>query len=423
MLLLLAVVLVSAKGAGALSSRLGQPAVFGEILVGLLLGPTGLNLLGMGIFQPIAATEASPLPLGALLHDLASVGVILLMFVAGMETDLTEMRRVGKVAFSAAAGGVVLPFILGIVGGRSFGFSWVESIFIGTVLTATSVSISAQTLMELGALRSREGTAILGAAVIDDVMGIVILSLVIALTGASGGEGSPTGAGSILLVCLRMALFFTVGWLLGHRFLERLTARIRRLPASQALMAFVLFVAFVYAFGAEYVGRVAAITGSYMAGLLFAQTRFKAEIDRGIHPITYSLFVPIFFVDIGLQADGRGIFESWRMALFCGVVVLAAILGKVVGCWALAALSGFTARQSYRVGVGMISRGEVGLIIAGYGLASGVISRDIFSIMVVMVLVTTMITPLWLRGAFPRRPDASGEGDRVFESISHLETD
>jgi len=423
LLLLLGLILVAAKGVGALSSRFGQPAVFGEILAGLVLGPTFLNVLGLGIFHEGHATDPLHPDLGGVMHDLAQVGVILLMFVAGMETDLSEMKRVGKVAFWSAAGGVVLPFGLGILAGRLFGIPWIESIYIGTVLTATSVSISAQTLMELGVLRSREGTAILGAAVIDDVMGIMVLSLVIGFTGAGSSSVGELGVGSFLLIGLRMILFFVGGWFVGRRYLEKATQGIRRLPASQALTAFVLLVVFVYAFVAEYLGRVAAITGSYMAGLLFAQTRFKAEIDRGINPLTYSLFVPIFFVDIGLQANGREIFGSWRMVLLCTVVILVAIVGKVAGCAVPASFSGFSARESLRLGVGMISRGEVGLIVAGYGLAAGVIPRDVFSIMVVMVLVTTMITPLGLRRVFPKGAALAVQPEPVFESISHIETD
>jgi Kef-type K+ transport system membrane component KefB len=428
LLLVLIVILFVAKGSGSLSTRLGQPAVFGEILAGLVLGPTVLDFPGWGIFRG-GGTDFLGRGLFGTVHDLAEIGVILLMFVAGMETDLEEMKRVGKVAFSAAAGGVVLPFALGTAAGRLFGMSWVESIFIGTVLTATSVSISAQTLMELGALRSREGSTILGAAVIDDVMGIIALSLVIAFTGVGVGGGDGTGGavgaggGGLLLICARMAAFFTLAWLLGRRYLERICERVAALPTSQPLLTFVLLVAFSYAFSAEILGRVAAITGSYLAGLLFAQTRFKKEIDRGIHPVTYSLFVPIFFVDIGLQADGRPIFGSGRQALFCGIVVGAAIVGKIVGCGALARLTGFSSREALRVGVGMISRGEVGLIVAGYGLSSGAIRRDVFSMMVVMVLATTMVTPLLLRMVFPRKSRVVPAPAPIVESISHVETE
>ncbi len=157
--------------------------------------------------------------------------------------------------------------------------------------------------------------------------------------------------------------------------------------------------------------------------MLFPQTRQNAEVDRGIHPFTYSLFVPIFFVDIALQANCREISASGRDALFCVLVILSAVLGKVIGCGILARLSGFTGKEAMRVGVGMISRGEVGLIVAGYSLAAGVISRGVFSTMVAMVLATTMMTPLLLRRVFPERREAPTKAPPVFESVSHVERD
>ncbi len=395
LLLLLALIVAVAKLAGAAANRLGQPAVFGEILAGLLLGPTLLDVLAWPIFAASATTHGPAL--GAIVHDLADIGVILLMFVAGMETDLEQMRHVGKVAFWAAAGGVALPFVAGAMTAAAFGLPmWWEAVFIGTILTATSVSISAQTLMEIGALRSKEGTTILGAAVIDDVMGIVLLSAVIAF--ARGG-GGPDVAG-ILLILVRIVAFFAVAILLGRAF-PALVRVANRLQVSQGLLGLVLVVTFAYAWGAEYLGQMAAITGSYVAGVLFARTPFKERIDQGIHPLTYSMFVPVFFVGIGLEANGR---ELGHSVVFTLVLVAVAIVTKAIGAGALAALFGFTRRQSVRVGIGMISRGEVGLIVASYGLAHGVIGRDVFSASVIMVLSTTMVTPPLLRLVFPRRP-------------------
>ncbi len=387
LLLLLTLVVAGAKLAGALANRLGQPAVFGEILIGLLLGPTLLDVLGWPIFDP---------GLGARVRDLAELGVILLMFVAGLETDLDEMRRVGKVAFWAAFGGVVFPMAAGAATAAAFGLPlfW-EGLFIGTILTATSVSISAQTLIELGALRSREGSTILGAAVIDDVMGIVVLSVVVAFARAAD-----TGVNATFIVTAgaRIALFFAAGVLAG-RWLTPLLHWATKLEVSQGLLAATVVVAFLYAWAAEFVGGVAAITGSYLAGVLIAQTPFRAQVDKGIHPLTYSMFVPIFFISIGLQANGR---ELGDRVLFTLVLVGVAIVTKAVGCAAFARLSGFSTQESIRVGAGMISRGEVGLIVAGYGLASGIIGRDVFSASVIMVLVTTMVTPPLLRLTFPR---------------------
>lgn len=414
LLLLLVVIIVVAKSAGAISNRFGQPAVFGEIAIGLILGPTVLDILGAPIFSHSAAhgaAEAQHPSLLGVVTDLADIGVILLMFVAGMETDLERLKKVGKVAFSSAVGGVALPMLGGIVLSRLFGLGWKESVFVGTILTATSVSISAQTLMELKALRSKEGATIIGAAVIDDVLGVIVLSFVIAFSLTESG-----GVKDIVVTILAMAGFFAISIWAGMKYLEKITAKVVKVPASQALMAFVLVIIFLYAWAAEYLGQVAAITGSYIAGVLFARTKFREEVDKGIHPITYSMFVPVFFVSIGLRANGR---ELTGAILFAVLIVAIAILAKVIGCAIGAGLTGFSRIESFRVGFGMVSRGEVGLIVASIGLTYGIIERDVFSIMVIMVLVTTMVTPLFLRSVFPRVKEVHVE--RVFESVAHVE--
>ncbi len=217
LLLLLAFIVIAAKLAGAAANRIGQPAVFGEILVGLILGPTVLNVLDWSVFQPGALPDhgVAPPRLYGVIHDLAELGVVLLMFIAGMETNLAEMRRVGTVALWAATGGVLVPLAGGIGVSWIFGLPLVwEGIFIGTILTATSVSISAQTLIELGQLRSKEGSTILGAAVIDDVQGIILLSLVVAFA-STGGEAH---VGDLGLVVVRMVAFFAAGIFLGRYF-------------------------------------------------------------------------------------------------------------------------------------------------------------------------------------------------------------
>jgi Kef-type K+ transport system membrane component KefB len=409
LLLVLALIVTVAKLAGHAAHRLGQPAVFGEILAGLLLGPTALNVLGWPIFMPDATGPEAGVGVLAVLLDLAELGVILLMFVAGMETDVDEMRRVGAVAFWSAAGGVVLPFAGGIIVARAFGWPvmW-EGAFIGTILTATSVSISAQTLMDIGALRTKEGTTILGAAVIDDVMGILVLSVIVALARAGGGMD----AGSIFVVVARMMAFFAIA-LLGGRFFRYLTEWAHRLGTTQGLLAIAVATALLYAWAAEYVGGIAAITGSYVAGVLFAQTPLKARIDEGLAPLTYSILVPVFFVSIGLRANGRQLGEQ---ALFTVVLVLVAIVAKAIGCGVGARALGFHLRESVRVGIGMISRGEVGLIVAGYGLSHGIIGNDVFSASVIMVLATTVVTPPLLRMVFPRGAARPGAVD---DTVAH----
>jgi Kef-type K+ transport system membrane component KefB len=412
LLLLLVLTIAAAKLAGTVASRIGQPAVFGEILVGLLLGPTVFDVLGWPLFTAGVQADSHG-SLEAIMLDLSGIGVLLLMFVAGLETDLHEMRRVGTVAFWSALGGVVLPLIGGAAVAVAFGFPlyW-DGIFIGTILTATSVSISAQTLLEIGALRSREGVTILGAAVIDDVMGIALLSAVVAFAKAST-SASGVDVMQFVIVALRIALYFAIA-ILGGRGLRRVLSWASTLPVSQAVLSAAIVIAMIYAWAAEYVGAVAAITGAYVAGVLIAQTEFKQEVDRGIHPLAYSIFVPVFFIGIGLQANGRVLGD--RVA-FTIALVLVAIIAKAVGCAVLARWCGFTNRQSLRVGVGMISRGEVGLIVAGYGLANGLIGRDVFSASVIVVLATTMVTPPLLRLVFPRHAPVTVT---IEETIAHV---
>jgi Na+:H+ antiporter len=398
LLLLITIIVSAAKLAGALAKRLGQPAVFGEILAGLVLGPTVFNVLGWPLFATTGETGAGESAgLLSVMRDLSGIGVVLLMFVAGLETDVGELRRVGKVAFWSAFGGVVLPLFGGAAVAVAFGFPlyW-EGVFIGAILTATSVSISAQTLIELGALRTREGSTILGAAVIDDVMGIIVLSLVVAFARASAGG---VDVAQIAIVAVRIVAFFILAVMAG-RWLPHVFRWASALGVSQGVLAAAVVMAFLYSWAAEYLGAVAAITGAYVAGVLIAQTDFKKQVDAGIHPFTYSMFVPAFFIGIGLQANGR---ELGEHATFTIVLVAVAIVTKAVGCGLFARLFGFTTKQSIRVGAGMISRGEVGLIVAGYGLANGLIGRDVFSASVIMVLVTTMVTPPMLRLLFPRR--------------------
>ena len=385
--------MAAAKAAGALASRLRQPSVFGEVLIGLVLGPTMLNILAWPPFAPPPGTAGEPLL--DVIKDLAQIGVLLLLFVAGLETDLVMMRRVGKVAFWSAVGGVILPLICGATTAVAFGLPlyW-EGIFVGAILTATSVSISAQTLLEIGALRTREGSTILGAAVIDDVMSIIVLSLVVALARAAS-DGVDWAVVGIVMV--RVAIYFGIA-IAARRLLVPVLRWASSLSVSQATLSAAVVIMFVYAWAAEYVGGIASITGAYLAGVLIAQTDFKKSIDAGIHPLTYSIFVPLFFISIGLQANAG---ELGPRVAFTIALVAVAIIAKAVGCAGFAKFFGLSSKESLRVGVGMIPRGEVELIVAGYGLASGIIGPEIFSAAVVMVLATTMVAPPLMRLVFP----------------------
>jgi Kef-type K+ transport system membrane component KefB len=425
--LFLVIVIVVAKAAGWASTKIGQPAVLGEILAGLLLGPTLLGIASLPIFpesysQIMAGDQKSYLE--EVMKILAEIGVLFLMFMAGLETDLELMKRVGKAAFWTAVGGVIGPFILGIIVTLLMipAYGIYTAIFAGTVLCATSVSISAQTLKELHALTSKEGTTILGAAVIDDVIGIIVLSLVIAfnparatatggfpklyetLTGLFTNGMSQTSAGvtGIFILISCMILFFFLFYFIGAKFFEPLLSWAGRLPVSEPKIAIALGLGLLFAWGAEYIGAVAAITGSYFAGVLIGQTSHRHEVTEKLGIITYGFFVPIFFINIGLEANARSL--AGNMIWYALLIVVVAIVGKIIGSFFGAKASGFTVPESVRVGVGMVSRGEVGLIVASVGLSSGIIGKDIFSVMIIMVLATTLATPIMLRAVFARSP-------------------
>jgi Kef-type K+ transport system membrane component KefB len=385
-LLALCIVIFAAKAAGYASVRLHQPAVLGELLVGLILGPTVLNLFGREPFLHAHSEEAIVL--------LAGLGVIFLMFVAGLEVDLEQMRAVGKTAIYAGTLGVVFPLVLGTAVALPFGYTPTTAVFIGLLLTATSVSISAQTLMELGFLRSREGLALLAAAVVDDILVVVLLS---GLLAAFAQDGS-SGLGQYVLIGGRIVLYLAVALLAGAFLLGPLVRRVSRLPISEGVIASVIVTTLLFAWAAEAIGGMAAITGSFIAGLFFARTPLRRQIEESMHTIAYGLLVPIFFVSVGLSANVWDL--SGEALTFTLVIILVAILSKILGSGLGARASGFSAKQSLRVGAGMVSRGEVGLIVAAVELEAGLINEVVFSAIVLVVLATTLVTPVMLRQAF-----------------------
>ena len=386
LLLALAFILMAAKGSGYLSTRLGQPAVLGELLVGLILGPTVLDMLHWPVF--------SNGHLGETLSHLAHLGVLFLMFIAGLEVDLEAMMRAGRPAVLAGVAGVVVPVALGMATALPFGFDPQRSLFMGLVLAATSVSISAQTLMELRVLRTRVGMALLGAAVVDDVLVILLLSLFVALAGGGGG-----GVVAVLWVLLKMAAFLGLAIWLGARIIPRLGSLVDRLPISEGAMALAIVVTLLYAWAAEAWGGVAAITGAFLAGLLFARTPLRHHIEARMHTLAYAWLVPVFFVSIGLEANARAL--GLGGLPFALVILGIAVLSKVLGCGIGARLGGFSNGEALRLGVGMTSRGEVGLIVASVGLNAGLIGEWIFASVVLMVLATTLLTPIMLRALYP----------------------
>jgi Kef-type K+ transport system membrane component KefB len=390
---LIAVILLAAKAAGYLSVRLGQPSVLGELLVGILLGPSLLDLLHL----PFIEGEK----LGETIKELGELGVLLLMFIAGLELHLDELTRNTKVSALAGIMGVLTPVALGTGTGLLFGFGLETAIFLGLTLGATSVSISAQTLMELRVLRTRVGLGLLGAAVFDDVMIILLLSIFLAVI--TGG----TSAVGILWILVKMILFLAVSTAFGLYVLPKLVRITRRLPISQGVLSLAMVILLFYGVAAEVVGGMAAITGSFLAGLMFARCEEKERLDQGVSALAYGLFVPIFFVSIGLAVDIRDL--EGEALLMTAVIIVVAIASKFFGSGLGARWAGFEWRESWQLGAGMVSRGEVGLIVANVGIGAGLVGGSEFSAIVGMVLATTIVTPPMLRALFAEPKKTSGE--------------
>ena len=380
---LLSIILLSAKIAGYISTRIGQPSVLGELLVGIMLGPSIINLLNLPFIEH-GLTET--------IAELGEMGVLLLMFLAGLELHIGEMRQNLRVSALAGLLGVILPVFLGWSTGRLFGLENTSAIFLGLTLGATSVSISAQTLIELKALRSRVGLSLLGAAVFDDVLIILFLSVFLGLH--SGGSS----LNDVIFIILKMILFLSLSVAFGLWILPRLIRYLSHLPISQGLLTFSLVIMLAYGIAAEALGGMAAITGAFVAGLMLARTPEKERIEAGAHALAYGLFVPIFFVNIGLSIDLHKF--QLESLLFTIIVIIAAVVGKWLGSSWGAKLGGLSTSESVQLGAGMISRGEVGLIVASVGIQQNLITAMEFSAIVVMILVTTLITPPILRGLF-----------------------
>ena len=399
LILAIVIIIFAAKTAGALSVRIGQPSVLGELLAGLILGPTVLNMLE--VWPMFAADQLLP----ETLTLLAEFGVLLLMMLAGLELHLNELLATGKVAGLAGSLGVLLPVVMGYGTAVLFGLPFTEAVFIGLALSATSVSISAQTLMELDVLRSRVGLSMLGAAVFDDVLVILLLSLASLLLVSGGRNGD---IGSLLLTIGRMAGYLVGASLVGIWLLPRLVNKVSDVNIHYGMLTFALATALLYAWTAEAVGGMSGITGAFMAGLFFARTPYRRDIEQGIAAMGYGLFVPIFFVNIGLSVNLAAINGgAWIFAI---VLTLVAVVSKILGAGAGARLGGLTNRESFQLGVGMVSRGEVGLIVAAFALTQGILTQDSFSITVSMVIIATLVTPPMLRLAFAKEKEAVAGG-------------
>ena len=374
----LALILLSTKLLGILTKKIQMPQVVGALVAGLILGPAVLNVL----------TETE------FLTQLSELGVIVLMFSAGMGTDIQELKHSGKAGFLVALLGVIAPLILGtglaMAAGRAgmietTGF--LEDVFIGTILTATSVSITVETLKEIGKLSTRSGNAILGAAIIDDVLGIVALTIITSLAG--------TGA-NVFLVLLKIVAFFAVSvvvWIILHRAVEWWFQRYDRDKRRFVVISFAFCL--LYAYLAEALFGVADITGAYIAGLIFAKTPRVTYLQDRFETLSYSLLSPVFFASIGLKVVLPQM--SGAIILFSVLLVIWAVASKIIGCGLGAKLCGYSGQDSLRIGVGMISRGEVALIVANNGIAAGLMKDEFFGPVVLMVIATTILTPILLK--------------------------
>src|SRR5713101_534042 len=415
--LLVAILLPAGKLCASLFSRVGIPPILGELVVGVLLGPGALNLLHMHWFAGGQASNALLL--------LAQVGGLVLMFIAGLETDIDRMREASLAAFLVALSGVIWPFFLGAGVGHLLGLSWTTSCFLGGALTATSVSISARTLMDAGKMASPEATVILGAAVIDDVMGLFVLAFLAASSSTAKldafGLAPMTSAWlqqrmgpaahhpllvQMLVISACVSLFFWIGYGAAHKFLDPLILQLRRLSANEAVPSCVFALIMLYAISAEWLGSVAGITGAYLLGYVFAGSEYKADVERSFNAIGHGLLIPLFFIAIGLSSDYRALAGHWTLL---AVIFVVAVVGKLVGCGLAALASGMGWVRSLRIGCGMISRGEVGLIVTAMGATTGIFGRSEVAVMVAVVLLTTLITPLALRSAFNMKSEEDSE--------------
>lgn len=391
----LAVIMLTAKLFGILMRRIGLPQVLGFIIAGILVAPAIWGLfIGENPIFPIRQSEA--------VSVFAEVGVILVMFTAGLETDLKELKNTGFISFLVALGGVLVPLGLGFLTGMLFlpkegALTW---LFVGVIITATSVGITVETLRELGKLKSKVGTVILSAAIIDDVLGIIILSIALSLNGANGDSSpvlqaiNPNGLPiiSILWMCLYFVVAIGLGILLSKLFklIEKKHPHTRRIPI------FSVVVCFLYAYVAEKVFGVAEITGAYIAGAgAFGEPQIGGIRRQKDNHKSYMFFAPIFFASIGIKIDFTGF--TWHILLFALVFVIAAISGKIIGCGGMAKLCKFGWKDSLRIGAGMIARGEVALIVTEKGIAGGLLPAEYRAIVVALVLVSTVLAPILLK--------------------------
>lgn len=409
----LALILGSTKLLGLLTKKFNMPQVVGALLAGLILGPAVLGNLLSGVV--IGGHHLVDLTLyqTSFTDHLAEIGVIVLMFCAGLETDINELKKCGLASFVIALLGVIVPLICG--GAFTYWFlaeGWIDpaqgstvlaqAVFVGVILTATSVSITVETLQEMGKLKTASGNAILGAAIIDDILGIIALTIVISL--GSGGSSSAESE-SLGIVLFKILLFFVFVGVFGfivYKLYKKWCEHDGKGMHRHAIMAFVICL--LMAFCAEYFFGVADITGAFFAGVIISMTQKDQFIASKFDVVAYMFLSPIFFASIGLKVDGEAVMHMGPViAMYALGLAIIAILTKVVGCGLGAKVCGYKNYQCIRIGVGMISRGEVALIVANKGIEAGLMSSTVVAPVIIVVIVTTIITPIILKPVFMRK--------------------
>lgn len=373
----IALLLIATKIGGIISLKFKMPEVLGALLAGVILGPMLLNL--------VQYDDSIRL--------LSNLGVIFLMFLAGLETNVEQFKKAGKSAFVIAVMGIVIPLVLGTLGAFLFFKNPMENLFIGVILTATSVSITVETLTELGKLNTLPGINILGAAVIDDILGLLLISVLLGVNSGSTGSSLAVTLGGIGVFCLVS--------ILAILFLPKLVSGLfQKIQPGRTLLTFSLAFALLAACVAEHVG-IAAITGAYLFGLLLSQFPNKEYVERNVKTISSGFLSPIFFASVGLEAKLGGFDPNIVfITLFMFVV---AVIGKVAGCGFGARLFRMSRSEAMQIGVGMISRGEVAIITANIGLQNHIITQEVFIPTILVVLLTTIATPVLLKLTFSHK--------------------
>nr|WP_297708791.1 cation:proton antiporter [uncultured Butyrivibrio sp.] len=374
------IIIVMAKLFGLIARRLHAPQVAGEIIAGLLIGPTLLNLVNPSDF----------------LSGMAEIGVILLMFSAGLETDIDKLKKSGLKATILACTGVGVPLVLGTLLYMAFyGFAtpgsteFIKALFIGTILTATSVSITVQVLKELGKISTEVGTTIMSAAIIDDVIGIVVLTAVLGLKDPNA---------NLAAVCLKTVAFFALSVVVGMIIFKIMSKAEAKWPHTRRIPIMGLALAFAMSYVADKYFGVADITGAYVAGIILSSLDNSEYIDRKMDINSYMLFGPVFFASVGLQTNLRSV--DMTILAFSAAFVVVGLLGKVVGCGIVAKLLKYNTSDSLKIGVGMMTRGEVALIVAQRGLKADIVDSRYFTAVILLIILSSILTPIILKAIY-----------------------